>query len=124
MIAAQGDYPPVPLEDVAGKKNLVPKDHPFSNPPGWLGLVSEYNRAACEFHGKPRESLLAEKWAEHYDLYLPDGKTLMRTEENPLFRALHGEECKDVKMKIVPKNAEPLTLLASGQPMIECQGNI
>ena len=47
----------------------------------------------------------------------------MRTEENPLFRALHGEECKDVKMKIVPKNAEPLTLLASGQPMIDAQGN-
>jgi len=30
MIAARGDnFAPVPLEDVAGKKNLVPKDHPL-----------------------------------------------------------------------------------------------
>ncbi len=30
MIAARGDgVAPVPLEEVAGKKNLVPKDHPF-----------------------------------------------------------------------------------------------
>jgi 6-phosphofructokinase 1 len=30
MIAARGDsFAPVPLEEVAGKKNLVPPDHPL-----------------------------------------------------------------------------------------------
>jgi PAS domain S-box-containing protein len=87
------------------------------------GILTFFNRAACEFHGKPQEFLPAEKWAEHYDLYLPDGKTRMKTEEIPLFRALRGEECKDVEMMIVPKNGESRTLLASGQPIIDEHGN-
>ncbi len=86
------------------------------------GVLTLFNRATREFHGLPQEPLLAEQWADHYDLYLPDGKTRMRTEEVPLFRALQGEHLHNVEMVIVPKNGPARTILASGQPLYDTAG--
>ena len=52
MIAARGDgVEPVPLEEVAGKKKLVPPDHPWSNPPGWWAQASASKTTAKIFDG-------------------------------------------------------------------------
>lgn len=86
------------------------------------GVLTLFNRATQEFHGLPQESILSEEWATHYDLYLPDGKTLMPKTEIPLFRALNGETVRDVEMAIVPKQGVARILLASGNAIVNSQG--
>ena len=86
------------------------------------GILTLFNRATREFHGLPQESIPAEEWAKHYDLYLPDGKTPMSQEDIPLFRALQGESVRDVEMTIIPKNGKPRSILANGDPIIDRHG--
>ncbi|HEX8688431.1 MAG TPA: PAS domain-containing protein [Pyrinomonadaceae bacterium] len=78
------------------------------------GVLTVFNHAARELHGLPERPITADHWAEYYDLYLPDGKTLMRMEEIPLFRALQGERVRDVEMVIAPKGGRARTVLSSG----------
>jgi PAS domain S-box-containing protein len=78
------------------------------------GVVTVFNHAARRMHGLSESSIAADHWAEYYDLYLPDGQTRMRKEEIPLFRALQGENVRNVEMVIAPKEGESLTVLASG----------
>ena len=88
------------------------------------GVLTLFNRALRDFHGLPLEPIPPEQWAEHYDLYHPDGKTRLRTEELPLFQALQGERIHDVEMMVVPKAGPPRTLVASGEPLIGKDGLI
>ncbi len=86
------------------------------------GFLTLFNPAARKFHGLPEQLLPPEQWAEHYNLYLPDGKTPMPKAQIPLFRALQGQVVDDVEMVIVPKQGTARTLLASGQAIINIQG--
>jgi len=86
------------------------------------GILTLFNRAAREYHGLPQEPLPASQWAEHYDLYHPDGKTLMRMEEVPLFRALQGERVDNVELMVLSANGPARTFVASGQPLIGRDG--
>ncbi|MDJ0574728.1 MAG: PAS domain S-box protein [Xenococcaceae cyanobacterium MO_234.B1] len=86
------------------------------------GVLTLFNQATKEFHGLPPQAIPADKWAEYYDLYLPDGKTMMSQEDIPLFRALQGESVRDVEMMIIPKQGKPRTLLANGDPIIAPDG--
>jgi PAS domain S-box-containing protein len=70
----------------------------------------------------PEQPLPADQWAQHYNLYLPDGKTCMKKEDVPLFRALQGECVSNVEMMIVPKHGTARTLLTSGQALFDAQG--
>ena len=79
------------------------------------GTLTLFNRATREFHGLPEQPLPPEQWAEHFDLFLADGKTPMPTADIPLFRAFSGEVVRDAEMVIKPKNGPPRTLLAGGQ---------
>jgi PAS domain S-box-containing protein len=78
------------------------------------GVITVFNHAARRMHGSSERPIAADLWAEYYDLYLPDGRTRMRKEEIPLFRALQGESVRNVEMVIVPKGGEQRTVLASG----------
>lgn len=86
------------------------------------GTLTLFNQATQKFHGLPQQNIPANEWANYYDLYLPDGQTVMKTEEIPLFRALLGESVKNVEMTIVPKQGEAITLLANGDPIIAPDG--
>ncbi|MEO1798856.1 MAG: PAS domain S-box protein [Cyanobacteria bacterium J06629_2] len=86
------------------------------------GILTLFNRATKEFHGLPPQPIPADDWAEHYDLYLPDGVTPMPREVIPLFRALQGESVRDVEMTIVPKQGQARVLLANGDPIIDSSG--
>ncbi|MBD1838848.1 PAS domain S-box protein [Coleofasciculus sp. FACHB-501] len=86
------------------------------------GVLTLFNQASRAFHGLPEQPLAAEQWAEYYDLYLPDGKTPMKREDIPLFRALQEEHIRDVEMVIAPKSGKVRTLLASGQAFFDLQG--
>ncbi len=86
------------------------------------GILTLFNRAAREFHGLPEQPLPPDRWAEYYDLYLPDGKTRMSKNEIPLFRALQGQTVENVEMAIAPKQRTTKMLLASGQAIVDSQG--
>lgn len=86
------------------------------------GVLTLFNQATKKFHGLPQQPLPIEDWAEHYDLYLPDGKSPMPQQDIPLFRALQGESVRDVEMMIIPKWGQPRTLLANGDPIINSKG--
>ena len=79
------------------------------------GRLTLFNRAARELHGLPAESLPAEQWAEHLDLYAADGLTPLRTEDIPLFRALQGEAVRGAELVVAPRLGPARTLLANGQ---------
>ena len=87
------------------------------------GHLSLFNKATCEFHGLPVESLPPEQWAEHFDLYQPDGKTPLPKTEIPLFRAWQGEIVENAEMIIAPKQGSTRFLLASGQAIFDPSGN-
>lgn len=86
------------------------------------GMLSLFNRATREFHGLPEESLPPDQWAEHYDLFLADGQTPMRTEQIPLFRAFQGEIVKNVEMVIAPKNLPRRVVVCNGQAILTASG--
>lgn len=79
------------------------------------GRLKLFNRAARSFHAMAEQPLAPEQWADQYDLYLPDGKTPMSTADIPLYRALQGQQVRDVEMMIIPKQGTARLLLASGQ---------
>jgi PAS domain S-box-containing protein len=81
------------------------------------GVLTVFNHAARELHGLPERHIPAEDWAEHYDLFQPDGKTRLRKEEIPLYRALQGEQVRDAEMVIAPKGGAARAVLASGGPI-------
>ncbi|HEV2761960.1 MAG TPA: PAS domain-containing protein [Pyrinomonadaceae bacterium] len=86
------------------------------------GVLTVFNHAAREMHGRPERPISAEQWADYYDLYLPDGTTRMRKEEIPLFRALQGEHVRDVEMVIAPEGGRARTVLASGSAIYSPAG--
>ncbi|HBD08898.1 MAG TPA: hypothetical protein DCZ69_11615 [Syntrophobacteraceae bacterium] len=86
------------------------------------GVLSLFNRRSRELHGLPQKPIPADQWAECYDLYLPDGRTPMRKEDVPLFRALQGKRVMNEEIMIIPRKGEPKTLLASGQLIKDKEG--
>ncbi|MHB9045193.1 MAG: MASE3 domain-containing protein [Pirellulales bacterium] len=81
------------------------------------GVLNLFNPATRQFHGLPLEPISAQQWPKDFDLYLPDGVTLMRKEDVPLYRALQGEAVRSAEMVIAPKNGLPRRLLADGQQL-------
>ncbi|HEV2864267.1 MAG TPA: PAS domain S-box protein [Pyrinomonadaceae bacterium] len=86
------------------------------------GVLTVFNHAARTLHGLPERPLPAADWAEYYDLYLPDGKTRMKKEEVPLFRALRGERVRDAEMVVAPKGGPPRVVIASGAAIYSPEG--
>jgi PAS domain S-box-containing protein len=86
------------------------------------GVLTLFNGASREFHGLPQQRIPPERWAKQYDLYHPDGKTPLQTEEIPLYRALQGQRVRNAKIMIVPKAGPPRTCLISGAPLVGKDG--
>ncbi|MES2636502.1 MAG: diguanylate cyclase, partial [Pseudomonadota bacterium] len=87
------------------------------------GKLSLFNHATRDLHGLEEVKLPPEQWAEHYDLYLADGKTLMSLEQIPLFRAYRGEKIIDEELVIAPKNRPIKKVKCNGQPILSPSGN-
>lgn len=85
------------------------------------GVLTTFNRATREFHGLPESPIPASEWANHYQLYLADGHTLMKTEEIPLFRALAGERVQNVEM-VIFANGRIRTVLCNGEAIFDARG--
>ena len=79
------------------------------------GVITIFNQAMRELHGLPAGSIPWERWAEHFALYLPDGRTPMTREQMPLFRALHDGSVHMAEMLIVPSHGRARRVVANGQ---------
>ncbi len=86
------------------------------------GILTLFNRAAREFHGLEEKSMEADKWASHYDLYMPNGETQMEKEDVPLYQAFQGEHVQKKEMVISPKDGKKRILIANGQPLLNKNG--
>ncbi|MBN1591267.1 MAG: PAS domain S-box protein [Pirellulales bacterium] len=87
------------------------------------GTLTFFNQAAVKFHGLPAEPIAPQQWASHYDLYEPDGKTPMKRDHVPLFRALRGKDVSLQEMVVAPKGLPARTLVASGRALVDSEGN-
>ena len=86
------------------------------------GILSYFNQATREFHGITEKALPAEEWSSHYQLFRPDGKTLLSKEEVPLYKAFSGEYVNDTKMMIAPETGKKRLVLTKGQPILSSHG--
>ncbi len=86
------------------------------------GKLTLFNRAARDWHGCDASRIPPKEWAKHYDLFGPDGKTALATEQIPLFRAFRSERVRDAEMCIVAKGAPPRFVLASADPLFDPAG--
>ena len=86
------------------------------------GILTVFNQASREYHGLPEQPLPPEQWGQHYNLYLPDGKTPMQKEDIPLFRAWCGESVSNQEVAIVPKHGKARTVTANGRAIYDAQG--
>ncbi len=88
------------------------------------GNLSFFNARMQDFHKIPQKKIPPDQWSDQYNLYLPDGRTRMKKEQIPLYRAWKGEYFNDIEMVVKNDAGEILSMLASGQPMKDEQGNI
>ena len=86
------------------------------------GNITRFNRASTEMVGKPFRNVPPERWAEHFGIFLADGKTRASLEQVPLYRALQGERLRDVEIKLIPKEGDVHSLLVSGRPLTGVRG--
>lgn len=86
------------------------------------GKIILSNRAARELHGMEIKETMPENWGETYDLYHKDGKTILKKEEIPLFRAFRGEKIYEEEFKIKPKGKSERSVLATGTPITSLEG--
>ncbi|HSI44308.1 MAG TPA: EAL domain-containing protein [Methylotenera sp.] len=86
------------------------------------GKLSLFNNSTREIHGLYEKRLPPEQWADHYNLYLADGKTPMSVSQIPLFRAFEGEKVVDEELVIVPKDHPARIVKCNGQAILTVDG--
>lgn len=86
------------------------------------GNLTLFNKATREFHGLPELDMPKERLAEHYDLYYPDGETLLKAEDIPLLKALRGEAVENIEMVIAPKQGQKRIVLCNGRALHNAEG--
>lgn len=86
------------------------------------GTLTFFNEVARKFHNLPEMSISADEWAMRYNLYHPDGKTLMKKEEIPLYRALVNGSVKNAEMVIRSTDGISRYILAEGHAIFDKSG--
>jgi PAS domain S-box-containing protein len=86
------------------------------------GTLNVLNRASQEVYGLPEQPLSVHQWGDHFQFYHPDKSTPMPIEQTPLYRAWQGEQVCEQEIEILPKQGKKRILLASGQALVNAQG--
>jgi len=87
------------------------------------GDLTLFNQATRDIHGIQEEKLPATEWANHYSLFLTDGKTPMTEDDIPLFKAFNGEKVDNIEMIIKPERSPQRLVNSSGSAMFDSDGN-
>ncbi|MBE9177256.1 PAS domain S-box protein [Oculatella sp. LEGE 06141] len=86
------------------------------------GILTLFNQAARDLHGLSEQPIPLEEWTQYYNLYRPDGKTPLPSDQIPLIRAWQGERVYNQEIVIVSQQGVARTLLTSGQAIVDAQG--
>ena len=87
------------------------------------GMLSYFNRASRSFHGTEQRPTPPQEWTRRYNLFRADGTTPLPMEEIPLYRAYQGERVHNQEIIISPPGEPVRSVLASGQPITDADGN-
>jgi PAS domain S-box-containing protein len=88
------------------------------------GTLSMFNRATVEFHGLPQHPVGPSEWAQYYGLYHLDGKTLMRPEELPLYKALYYGDLEECEFLIRSAKGTVRHVVGEGRQLKDKDGRI
>ncbi|GAB2577066.1 hypothetical protein Aab01nite_12140 [Paractinoplanes abujensis] len=82
------------------------------------GRLTLFNQALRDIHRRGvSEDLPAEDWSRAYDMYGPDGRTPLRTDEIPLIKAHAGERVDGAEMVIAPPGGPARRFHANARPL-------
>ncbi len=87
------------------------------------GQLTMFNRAGREIHGCDLARVPRKEWANYYQLYQPDGETLLTTDEIPLVRAFQGQDVRNQEMVVQSRNGDKRELRVNGQAMYDNDGS-
>ena len=76
-----------------------------------------WNPAAERIVGLGAADVPSNEWNKHYGVFLPDTVTLFPPEQNPLFRAIHGEACSAEMFLRNAQLAEGVWIESSASPL-------
>ncbi len=81
------------------------------------GRLTLFNQALRDIHGCGARSLPPEDWPRAYDLYGPDGRTLLEAKETPLAQAYAGERVDRAEVVVTPSGSVPRRFHVNARPL-------
>jgi PAS domain S-box-containing protein len=87
------------------------------------GRLTLFNRAAKALRHIDDSQLGTTSWPETFELYEADGATRIPPDRLPLVQALNGQTMHAREMVILQAGGEARTVLATGTPVIDTEGN-
>ena len=87
------------------------------------GAITLLNRATRVFHGLPKGAVTVDPEILLSHMFREDGRTPLPRAEAPLVRALAGELVRDCRMVMAPGNGQRRTVVASGRPLYDDDGD-
>ena len=87
------------------------------------GEINLLNKASQELLGSSELRIADKIEGKGYDLFRPDGKTLIGIEDRPMVRALRGEVVLGDEIILSKKGRPTRRFLAHGRPMVDADGN-
>ena len=88
------------------------------------GELVLFNQVAREWHGLDPLKIPQAEWADHYNLYMPDGITPMDVHAIPLVRSFHGEKLHGIGLVIAAKGQPKRHVLNYSAPIQGKDGRI
>jgi two-component system, cell cycle sensor histidine kinase and response regulator CckA len=88
------------------------------------GRTLLFNSEAQRMLGAQAADVPPEQFAQAYDVYLPDGHTLVPASQNPLVRAMHGTPRVELEAIIKKKSAPPIRVSMVATPLRNDGGQV
>jgi PAS domain S-box-containing protein len=83
------------------------------------------NDMANEFFGIKEDDKISANFVNHFEVYLPDQKTVFPAQNLPMERAFNGESTDDVDVVLWdPAKQEKKRVLISGRPLVDQNDNV
>lgn len=86
------------------------------------GRFNLFNQVARYFFGESATAKSFEQINESHPVYLPDGQSPLKLEERPLYRALGGENVRDVECVLLSGQGQAHHLLVNASPLMNTLG--
>lgn len=86
------------------------------------GCLTFVNRAAREIYPSAHSGMSIDEWLHDFEVYDADGTTTLDRNTSPLYRAVNGEQFRDIGFSIKSAERGLRQLLASAKPIADASG--